>query len=392
MVCSVRFMFLSSRTNARHQTGFHFEGKRFYLNSFLVQRGMKSDTVSNKRSVNAKNTVAGQDALSFSPDMSFLKISGLKEAVKEILFDFMGLAQPSTFATVLQKERKRLVSLNIQDLYTQKRLQSAGSTGFLVRGVVYHSSSLTSSSLETQKADTDASSIHEDQNLTEIQKKKLERAELAKRDWQSFVLGSHTSEKDEKQPADSTKVKISGMTVSEMEQLEGDALTSGKRSQTLGRSTPNTFTQDPARLVAPVNKQKKPEDVMGNSGGIRAKYMSKIMEKKMLAEVRRDQGKFSPQALITKKPKDIGNVAKEKGWIVSPGAPGMLRHFRVRKRKVKKSSPLNVELILSFIFFRNGGCFKAFSMILSNQISFTLMTNLETSYLIRGLKAWGQEI
>lgn len=286
-----------------------------------------------------------QENISFEADWGFLSTKGLSQVVKEILADFLGLPPPplETLHDSGQRRKMRLQSMaNIEQIYSQQRLKKAGERGYLVRALLYDASALMQSHREKKAplqkvqegSDIDSEGDDWETNV-------LKRAELAKRDWESYVLGEEGSRGEEgDKSSGSENVKV-GMTVSEvMVEVDQDPVTGAARQQKLGRAVKlegGKLGKDGAARVPrkiPKSKQQELEEAMGKQESVRAKYMAKIMEKKMLADIREDQGKFNLTAVRSSvRPNReiaVSGSAKEKGWVAMPGSFGLLRHFRER--------------------------------------------------------------
>lgn len=289
-------------------------------------------------------------------------------------------------------------STDVAAAYRRSLRESGGGTGSgrLVRGIIYEMSSLmvpvgavtkqgnlvTKLGAEGEESEESESGSEEGGGgLSEHEEEKLRNAELARRDWQGYLMkGAHGSssaekkrekERDKEEGRDKARV-TRGITLEELSvQMEEDeshtppsnrfglnraassALSSGSGAQTSGTgaqdNTPHRVTPRPSGVpkadastggapktgVPLANRREREiQELLGGARGeaIRAKYAGRLQEKQMLADARMQQGKTAAHGERMAFAGRARRAAKNRTWLPMPGLAGILRHFKVGTR------------------------------------------------------------
>eukprot|EP01018_Ginkgo_biloba_P003567 Gb_36605 [translate_table: standard] len=247
-------------------------------------------------------------------DWSVISLSSISLIFRELLADLLGVPRPpdrfrSRFGCSLDTWRK----VDVKDLY---RRHSTG-TRFLIKGVIYDMSSL----MRKYDSRTESKTHCNDKNVNA----EADSAEslLRGKDWTSII---HMDLK-EKPKRDATAELLTVSAADVVERLGVQRIPGlQERIVDVNRN---------ARQRKLEEKQKF-EEILGTGDSVRAKYLEKIREKKMMAEARREREKFS----INSAPASPMGPSR-KGWQVTPGSPALVRYLEVRSAVANMKSHAN---------------------------------------------------
>ncbi|KAG0592289.1 hypothetical protein KC19_1G239600 [Ceratodon purpureus] len=251
--------------------------------------------------------------LELEADWSVISPGGLGLVFKELLADFMGAPPPPDVLEAREFYKRAWKTANVADIYFQHRhLAGIIPQGFLVRGIVYDMPSL----IQKEHKIPAITASSDDSPTSTKAAEPAEKYDVKRRDWSSLLIDFDTDAQVKK--GDDTTVSADQV----IESLGLKAVAPGLQNRVGTASTG-------LKNVKPKSKMEEKqalEEVMGRGDSIRAKYATKIFQKKMLAEARREQAKLG--IFPTAAPK-----ASSRGWQVMPGAPALVRYLEERGLK-----------------------------------------------------------
>lgn len=138
------------------------------------------------------------------------------------------------------------------------------------------------------------------------------QALLSGRDWSNVI---HLDYKDTATAASSPELPT--VTAAEVAQRLGVGHITGLQQRTVDC---NKMTRR-----SKLEEKQKLESILGTGDSVRAKYMEKIRQKKMMAEARRDRDRFSINP-----PPAPPMGSSDKAWQVTPGSSALVRYLEER--------------------------------------------------------------
>lgn len=242
--------------------------------------------------------------LSFGQKRSFLKVDRsaislphIPSKLRELAGDLLGFPMPPP------PHVWRWCRVDVNEISRKNATDTANRSRFLIRAVIYDIPCF----------------IHPPKTKTEKNVDQMVNGEmgsvqavLSGRDWSNVI---HLDHKEIANAA--TSPDIPTVTAAEVAQRLGVGNIPGLQQMTAGS---NKITWQ-----SKLEEKQKLESILGTRDSVRAKYMEKIRQKKMMAEARRERDRFgiNPLPVPPTGPSD-------KAWNVTPGSPALVRYLEER--------------------------------------------------------------
>lgn len=230
-------------------------------------------------------------------DQSVISLPPIPSIYKELAADLMSVPRPPP------RHGSRWHRVDVHEIHHKNVAAAANRSRFLVKAVIYDMPCF----IHPPKSEREKN----DDQIVNGEMGSVQ-ALLSGRDWSNVI---HLDYKDTATAA--TFPELPTVTAAEVAQRLGVGHIPGLQQKTVDC---NKITRR-----SKLEEKQKLESILGTGNSVRAKYMEKIRQKKMMAEARRDRERFgiNPSPAPPIRPSD-------KAWQVTPGSPALVRYLEER--------------------------------------------------------------